>query len=83
MTQRRRALLELVLAVTALVGVVLSAVNVRQVVDVAPIAEGEPATTSVLYHAPPLVLALLLATVAGVLLVLAIARWRRPQTHTP
>jgi uncharacterized membrane protein YidH (DUF202 family) len=82
-TQRRRALLELVLAVAALVGVVLSAVNVRQVVDVAPIAEGEPATTSVLYHAPPLVLALLLATVAGVLLVLGITRWRRSQTHTP
>ncbi|MDF2826110.1 MAG: rane protein [Mycobacterium sp.] len=83
MTMRRRAALELVLAVAAVVGAMFSAAHVRAVVDVAPIAEGEPATTSVVFHAPPLVLTLLLVTVAGVLVVIGVARWRRSQTHTP
>lgn len=83
MTSRRRAVLELVLAVAATVGALVSVTNVRSVVNNPPITEGEPATTSMMYHAPPLVLALLLVTVAGVLVVIGVARWRRPQTHTP
>ena len=43
----------------------------------APVIDGEPATTSVVYDAPLLTLALLLATVAGVLVVLGIANLRR------
>jgi ABC-type spermidine/putrescine transport system permease subunit II len=44
---------------------------------VAPVLEGEPMTTSVVYSAPLLVLSLFLATVAGVLAVVAVARRRR------
>jgi hypothetical protein len=41
------------------------------------VLEGEPQTASVVYSPPLLVLALVLATVAGVLVVLAVARLRR------
>lgn len=74
---RGRAIVELVLAVAAAVGSVLSWVNARAWVEVAPVLEGEPMTTSVDYYAPLLVLSLLLATVAGVLAVLGVARLRR------
>jgi hypothetical protein len=47
------------------------------VVDVAPIANGEPPTTSVTFYPPLLVLAFVLGTLAGVLMVLGAARWRR------
>lgn len=77
MSGRRRAVVELVVAAVALVGAVFSAANVRALVDVAPIADGEPATVSVVYRAPWLSLTLLLVTVAGVLIVVAVARWRR------
>jgi hypothetical protein len=46
-------------------------------VVVAPVLEGEPMTTSVIYSAPLLVLSLMLATVAGVLAVIGVARLRR------
>lgn len=74
---RVRAALELVLAVAAAVGSVLSWSAAGTTVAVAPVLEGEPETTSVEYSAPLLGLALLLATVAGVLVVLAVAHWRR------
>lgn len=77
MTGARRAVVELLLAGLAAVGAVFSASSVRSVMDVAPIIEGEPATTSVAYHGPWLVLTLLLVTVATVLIVVAGARWRR------
>jgi hypothetical protein len=77
MTARRRAVVELVLAATAFGGCVLSWVRSRSTVDVAPIATGEPSTTSVVYYAPLLVLAVVLATVAGVLLVVAVAQLGR------
>lgn len=76
----RRTLIELVLAALAIVGAVVSALSVRTVATVAPIAEGEPATTSVIYRPPWLSLTLLLVTVAGVLIVVAVARWRRQRT---
>lgn len=65
--------MQLVLAGLAVVGAVLSWLRSSRVVDVAPVAEGQPATTSVVYHAPMLLLTLGLATTAGVLLVLGIA----------
>jgi ABC-type spermidine/putrescine transport system permease subunit II len=74
---RRRAIIELLVAVAAAIGCVLSWLAARSTVDIAPLLEGEPMTTSVAYSAPLLVLSLLLATVAGVLAVLAIARSRR------
>lgn len=76
--KKRSATVELVLAVVAAVGAVLSWFGAQTVVTVAPILEGEPQTTSVALSAPMLALMLLLATVAGVLAVDGIARLRRP-----
>jgi hypothetical protein len=56
---------------------------------VAPVTEGQPATVSVVYSAPMLLLVLVLVTAAGVLAVLGVAGWhrRRPRhrldTYTP
>lgn len=72
-----RAALEVVLAVAAAAGSVLSWLAARTTVVVAPVLEGEPRTSSVEYSAPMLGLALVLAAVAGVLFVLAVAHWRR------
>ena len=72
-----RARVELVLAVVAAAGCVLSWSAASSTVVVAPVLEGEPQTASVVYSPPLLVLALFLATVAGLLVVLAVARLRR------
>jgi hypothetical protein len=72
-----RARIELLLAVVAAVGCVLSWLAAGSTVVVAPVLDGEPPTTSVQYSAPLVVLALLLATAAGVLAVLGVARLRR------
>lgn len=66
-----------VVAAVGAVGAVLSWVFAPSPVDVAPIADGQPATTSVAYSAPLLFLALALATIAGVCAVLAVTRLRR------
>ena len=71
-----RARIELVAAAIAAVGCVLSWLAASSTVVVAPVLDGEPQTTSVVYSAPLLVLSLLLATVAGVLTVLGIAGLR-------
>jgi hypothetical protein len=76
-TGRRRAVLELVLAVAAAVGCVASWVRAESAVMVAPIANGEPSTASVVYSSPLLFLAFVLGTLAGVLAVVGVARWRR------
>jgi hypothetical protein len=76
-TTGRRAAIELVLAVLALAGAVWSGFNVASVVDVPPIMDGQPASTSLEYDPPVLVLSLLLVTVAAVLIILAVTRWRR------
>jgi hypothetical protein len=72
-----RARVELALAVVAAAGCVLSWLAASSTVAVAPVLDGEPQTTSVAYSAPLLVLSLFLATVAGVLVVLGVARLRR------
>ncbi len=72
-----KARVELVLAVVAAAGCVLSWLAASSTVVVAPVLEGEPMTTSVVYSAPLIVLSLFLATVAGVLAVLGIAQRRR------
>ena len=72
-----RARIELVLAVVAAAGCVLSWLAARSTVEVAPVIDGQPMTASVVYSPPLLVASLFLATVAGVLAVLGVARWRR------
>ena len=64
-------------AVLAAVGCVVAWLNAASEVVVAPVLDGEPSTTSHVYYAPMLTLSLLLATVAGVLATLGIARLRR------
>jgi len=73
----RRVLAELAAALVAVFGSVLSWQASRSTVTVAPVAEGVESIESVRYSAPLLALSLLLATVAGVLLVLAVTRIRR------
>jgi len=70
----RRVLAELAAALVAVFGSVLSWQASRSTVTVAPVAEGVESIESVRYYAPLLALSLLLATVAGVLLVLAVTR---------
>lgn len=77
MKGHRRAIVELVLAVVVAIGCVLSWLASISTVDVPPIIEGEPMTTSSVYSPPLLSLSLLLATVAGVLVVVGVARLRR------
>jgi hypothetical protein len=72
-----RARIELLVAVVAAAGCVLSWLAASSTVVVAPVLEGEPQTTSVIYSPPLLVLSLLLAAVAGVLAVVGIAGLRR------
>lgn len=85
-----RHIVQLVLAALALAGAVLSWLQVRTVVDVAPIADGQPATTSVAYSPPMMLLTMLLTTAAGVLLVVGVAglvrarrRLRTPASDLP
>lgn len=73
----RRAVVELLLAGCAAVGCVLSWLAAGSEVAVAPVLEGEPTMTSMVYSPPLLTLALLLATLAGVLVVLGVSRLRR------
>ncbi|OBK10649.1 hypothetical protein [Mycobacterium asiaticum] len=78
-----RAGLELIVAVAALVATVLSWAATRSVIQVAPVAEGQPPTTSVIYDPQQLVLTLSLATVAGIFAVVAVARMRRSGSVKP
>lgn len=77
MIARSRALIELALACVALVGAVLSWAGSHHTVTVAPIADGQPSTTSLIYDPQLLLLALILLTSAGVLAVAGIARLGR------
>jgi hypothetical protein len=74
---RFRAFVELVLAAAAVLGCATSWSAVRSTVQVAPVAEGQPVTTSVVYDPQLLLLTLLLATAAGILAVVGVARLRR------
>ena len=74
---RFRAVVELLLACAAAVGCAAAWSAVRSTVAVAPIVKDKPATVSVVYDPSMLLLTLLLAAVAGMLLVIGIARLRR------
>ncbi|KGI70612.1 hypothetical protein MJO55_03480 [Mycolicibacterium rufum] len=76
-------MVELALAVLAAVGCVASWLSASRQVVVAPLLEGQPSTMSLVYDTPMLTLSLLLATVAGVLVVLAVARLRRRPSPSP
>lgn len=78
----KRAVVELLLAGCAAVGAVLSWLAASSAVTVAPVAEGEPTTTSLVYYPPMITLSLLLATAAGVLVVLGVTRLRRASAAT-
>jgi hypothetical protein len=71
------AVLQLALALAAAVGCVWSWIAARAPMSVPPILDGEPWTTQDAYSAPLIGLSLLLATMAGVLIVLGVARLRR------
>lgn len=77
MITQLRTVVEFVLGAAALVGAGLSWAHARHTVAVAPIADGEPATTSLVYHPQLLLLTLVLATTAAVLAVVGTARLRR------
>jgi NO-binding membrane sensor protein with MHYT domain len=74
---RFRAVVELALACAAAAGCAISWAGVRSTVAVAPVATGQPVTTSVVYDPSLLLLTLLLATAAGMLAVVGVARLRR------
>lgn len=77
-----RHAVQLVAAVMLAAGAVLCWPSVTSRVDVPPVAEGQPATVAVVYHAPMMVLILLLITTAGVCLVLGVAGLRRRPRRT-
>ena len=74
---RFRAIVELLLACAAVAGCAISWSAVRSTVEVAPVAKGQPVTTALVYDPSLLLLTLLLATAAGMLLVVGITRLRR------
>jgi NO-binding membrane sensor protein with MHYT domain len=80
---RYRALAELVLAGAALAGAGLSWSSAHRTVGVAPIADGQPYTASLVYDPQLLLLTLLLVTTAGVLAVIGLARLRRGRRARP
>ncbi|KKC02893.1 hypothetical protein [Mycobacterium nebraskense] len=77
-----RALVELGLACAALVGAGVSWSRSHHPVTVAPVADGQPFTTSMVYDPQLLLLTLLLLTSAGVLAVVGTARQRRERRST-
>jgi hypothetical protein len=74
---RFRAFFELAVACAAVLGCAASWSGVRSTVPVAPVADGQPITTSVVYDPQLLLLTLLLATAAGILAVIGVARLTR------
>lgn len=84
MTPRQRSLVELGLSVLALAGGVAAWTQVRTVVAVAPLMDGQPITESTVYDPQLVMVALLLVTLAAVLAVTGVAHWRRTRPpHTP
>jgi hypothetical protein len=74
---KSRAAVELVLAAVAAVGCVVSWLAARSADMAAPVAAREPSMPTVAYDPSLIVLAVALATIAGVLAVLGLTRLRR------
>jgi NO-binding membrane sensor protein with MHYT domain len=83
MISRLRAVLEIALAVAALAGAGVTWLHARHIVGVAPVVDGQPSTSSLVYDPQQLLLTMLLATLAGVLLVVGVARLRRSRPVRP
>ena len=83
MIARYRALVELGLAFFALAAASVTWAHARHTVTVAPVADGQPVTTSLVYHPQVLVVTLLLITTAGVLEVVGVARLWRERAARP
>jgi hypothetical protein len=77
-----RAVVELALGCAALAGAGVSWLHARHTVRVAPVADGQPPTWSLVYDPQQLLLTMLLITTAGVLAVVGIARLRRSRGRT-
>lgn len=77
-----RHLVQLVLAAAAAVAAVLCWLQVTSLVDIAPVTDGQPATVSVVYSPPLMLLVWVLAVAAGVLAVLGAAGLLR-RRHRP
>jgi hypothetical protein len=76
--------IQLVFSTLAAVAAVLCWRQVTSLVDVAPITEGQPATASVVYDPPLMVLSWVLLTVSGLLAVLGAAGlWRGRAARHP
>jgi len=78
-----RHIAQLLAAIAAVAGAALCWSQVKTLVDVAPVTDGQPATVSVVYDPPMMVLTLALVTVAGVLGVLGVAGLRRVALKAP
>ena len=76
-----RHTVQLVMGAVAIAAAVLCWLQVTSLVDVPPVTEGQPATVSVVYDPPLMMLSWLLATVGGVLAVLGAAGLRRDRDH--
>ncbi len=77
MIARYRAIVELGLSLVALAGAAVTWAHARHTVGVAPVADGQPYTMSLVYDPQLLLLTLVLITIAGVLEVVGVARlWR-------
>jgi hypothetical protein len=68
-----RHVIQLIVAALAAAGAVVTGLAARSVVVVAPIADGQPSTTSAAFDPPLMLLTWLLITGAGVLAVLGVA----------
>lgn len=77
MKSKTIAAVELLLALIALAGCVWSWRAAASPATIEPVVAGEPVKASVSYDPSLLSLSLVLATVAGVLLVIGVGRWRR------
>ena len=77
MIGRYRPLVELGLACAALLGAGVSWSHARHTVGVAPIADGQPSTASLVYDPQLLLLTMVLLATAGVLAVVGMATQRR------
>jgi hypothetical protein len=71
-----RAVVELVLAVTAAAGSVYCWLAARTTEMAPPVLPTEPSQVSTVYYPPLIALSLLLATVAGVLVVVGVGHLR-------
>lgn len=77
MIARYRAFVELACACIALAAAGVTWAHTRSTVAVAPVFEGQPTMTSVIYHPAQLVLTLLLTTIAGIFTVVGMTRIAR------